>query len=134
MTLKKEDRQALIKYRIECANNSTEDALYLIKGDKLIAAVNRIYYAIFYVLTALSIKHQFKTSKHQRLIGWFNKTFIKEKVIDEKYSQIVRDAFKKRTVGDYGEFIEFEKEEVLTLFEDMKEFVDVIERLILSDE
>ena len=39
-------------------------------------AVNRIYYGLYYAVTALAIKHRFETSKHLQLIGWFNKEFI----------------------------------------------------------
>ena len=30
------------------------------------------------MVTALAIKNKFETSKHQQLLGWFNKTFIKD--------------------------------------------------------
>ena len=76
--IKDDDREALIKYRIEQANEAIREVEILMKNDLLKVAVNRIYYGMFYMLTALALKHKFKTSKHQQLIGWFNKNFIKK--------------------------------------------------------
>ncbi|MCK5055346.1 MAG: HEPN domain-containing protein, partial [Candidatus Aminicenantes bacterium] len=88
MTLTDEDREILIKHRTSQAYEAVEDAQFMIDSDKLKLAVNRIYYGMFYVLSALALKYKFKTSKHKELIGWFNKTFIKERLIDRKYGPI----------------------------------------------
>ena len=39
----------------------------LIENDRLRAAVNRIYYGMFYSLLALGLAYQFETSKHNQL-------------------------------------------------------------------
>jgi uncharacterized protein (UPF0332 family) len=66
----------LIQYRIGQAKETVEEADLLINNEKFRAAVNRIYYGMFYSLLALALKYEFQTSKHQQLIGWFNKNFI----------------------------------------------------------
>ena len=81
MTLEEKDRLTLIKYRVEKAKKTAEDARFCIESDKLHLAVNRIYYGSFYILTALALKHQFASSKHQSLIGWFKKTLWKKNFI-----------------------------------------------------
>lgn len=93
----------------------------------------RIYYGMFYIVSALALKYKFKTSKHQQLIGWFNKSFIKEGIIEQKYNIILRKAFDSRSEGDYGVFIEFSKEEVLNMFKEMKDFISTIEKFIKSE-
>lgn len=128
----KEDKQSLIAYRIEMSKQAINDAEFLINHDKLRIAVNRIYYAIFYILSALALEHNFSTSKHLPLIGWFNKNFIKAGLVQKKYSNIVYLAYDKRSKGDYDDFVVFEKEEVLSLYNDMKDFVSTIETLISS--
>lgn len=127
MTISEIDRETLIRYRIEQAYESIEEAELSINHNKLKMAVNRIYYGMFYILSALALKYKFKTSKHQGLIGWFNKNFLKDEKIDRKYGTIVRDAFNNRSDGDYGAFVTFVKEDVLKSFEDMKDFVSTIE-------
>ncbi len=127
MSITEEERETLIKYRTEQAYEAIEDVEFLIDNDRLKLAVNRIYYGMFYILSALALRHQFKSSKHMSLIGWFNKTFIKEKIIDQKYGKIVRNAFKRRSVGDYDAFVQFEKADTIQMLENMKDFIDTIE-------
>ena len=95
MTLSQKDREQLIRHNFEKAENLIKDISFYIKNNKLYVAVNRIYYGIFYMLSALALKEKFSTSKHTQLIGWFNKKYIKENKVDKKYSKIIRNAFNK---------------------------------------
>jgi len=106
------DREILIQYRLDQADQTIGEVSKLIEMDLLNVAINRIYYGIFYSLTALALKFEFSSSKHAQLIGWFNQTFIKSQKIEVKYGKIIRDAFKNRSDGDYAPFISFSKEDV----------------------
>ena len=120
-----DNKKELIRYRIEQAKSSIETVELLILNEKYNAAVNRIYYGMFYMLLAIAANEGFETSKHQQLIGWFNKVFIKEGRLPRKFGKIISQTFKSRQVSDYEAFVDFEKEEVLLLFDDMKSFIDV---------
>lgn len=130
MTIRELDRINLIKYRIEQAYKTFELAKELLAQGKLTITVNRIYYGMFYALTALALKHKFETSKHNQLIGWFNKEFINKKLVSEYYGRILRNAFKNRTAGDYDAFIEFEKANVEIMINEMKDFIEEINKLL----
>ncbi|OQX82292.1 MAG: hypothetical protein B6D64_00740 [Bacteroidetes bacterium 4484_276] len=127
------NKAALIQYRIEQANNTIETVLLLIENDKYNAAVNRIYYGMFYILLAIAVKTGFETSKHQQLIGWFNKTFIKEDILPKRFGKTISQVFKSRQISDYEAFVEFEKKEVLQLFEDMKDFIKTLEEYLKNN-
>ena len=130
MTLNNKDREALIKYRLEQAKGAIKIVRLLIQNNELPAAVNRIYYGIFYSLLALALKYKFETSKHQQLIGWFNKNFIRDGLIDSKYGEIVKNAYKNRTKGDYDAFVLFEKDDVMLMLSEMRDFIEEIKRKI----
>lgn len=132
MSIEDKDRLDLIRYRLDEAKDTLADVELLISNDRLRAAINRIYYGMFYSLLALGLKYKFETSKHQQLIGWFNKDFIHEGLIDANYGKIINKAFNRRTKGDYDSFIEFDKETVLEMFEEMKDFISAIENFIYS--
>ncbi len=132
MTLDDKTRKELIQYNIEKANKSIEDTQFLIDNNKLELAVNRIYYGLFYILNALALKNKYQTSKHQQIIGWFNKTFIKERKVDKEYGKILHTAYDNRSEADYGTFVEFKEDDVLQQFEDMKKFINEILKLINS--
>ena len=87
MTIENEDRDNLIRYRLDEAFESIEDVRLLIEHERLRSAVNRIYYGMFYSLLALALANNFETSKHSQLIGWFNKEFIHSGLIDPKFRE-----------------------------------------------
>lgn len=104
----------------------------MLKNNLLRGAVNRIYYAMFYMLLALALKYEFTTSKHGQLIGWFNKNFIKHEVFDKEYGKILREAFDFRQQGDYGIFTELVLEDVENKFNLMNKFISVLSEHILK--
>ncbi len=130
MSLEENERKELISYRLEEAKETIADVQLLIENDRLRAAVNRIYYGMFYSLLALGLAYQFETSKHQQLLGWFNKNFIHEGLVDTKFGKIINKASSRRTQGDYESYVEFDKEIILEMFGEMKEFIIEIERFL----
>ncbi len=130
MSLDEKDRAELIRYRLDEAKDTLEDVSLLITNDRFRAAINRIYYGMFYSLLALGLKFDFETSKHHQLIGWFNKSFIHEGLIDTKYGRIINKALNRRTKGDYDSYVQFEKEIVVEMFVEMKDFIHEIEKYI----
>lgn len=133
MTLSDEDRQQLIKYRLEQAEDTILDVELLIKNNRLRAATNRIYYGMFYALLAFSLKHNFESSKHAQIIGWFNKNFVHEGKIDERFGKSITKAFNRRTKSDYDAFAEVDQETVVEMFSEMKEFIAEIKNLLASN-
>lgn len=123
------DRISLISYRINQAKDSIELVRFLISTENLSEAVNRIYYGMYYALTALALKRQIETSKHQQLIGWFNKEFVANKLTDIKYGKMVRLAYHNRRKGDYDAFVSFTHEEVDNMLLDMVDFINEIQKL-----
>jgi uncharacterized protein (UPF0332 family) len=99
----------------------------LIDNDRLRAAVNRINYGMFYSLLAPGLAYQFETSKHQQLIGWFNRNFIHSGLIEIKYGKIINKALNRRTQGDYESHVEFDQEIIVETFSEMQEFIAEIE-------
>jgi uncharacterized protein (UPF0332 family) len=124
------DRHALVKYRLDQAKDSIELVRFLIDSKKLPVAVNRIYYGIYYSITALSIANKFETSKHAQLIGWFNKEFIATEILNKKFGRILRNAYQNRNKGDYDAFAEFKMDEVELMYSEMIEFIGEIIKIL----
>jgi uncharacterized protein (UPF0332 family) len=128
--IRDEERNYLIRYRIQQAYDTIGLAEFLIDSNKLVVAVNRIYYGMYYALTSLALKHSFETSKHAQLIGWFNREFITTGIIDKKMGMVLRSAFQNRTKGDYDAFVEFELTEVREMLVEMKLFIKTVEDVL----
>lgn len=124
------DRKSLVAYRLNQAFETIELAKFLVSNEKLAIAVNRIYYGMYYALTALALKNSFETSKHGQLIGWFNKEFITSKKVDPKFGKILRNAYQNRTKGDYDAFVSFASVEVELMLNEMTHFIKEVQRLL----
>jgi uncharacterized protein (UPF0332 family) len=92
------------------------------------ATVNRLYYACFYAISALLAEHKLNTKTHSGAKILFHKHFIKDGDIDKKQGTFFSQLFDKRQIGDYEDFQEIRKEEVLPLIEDAKKFLAVIKQ------
>lgn len=71
-----------------------------IKNNSYHNAENRMYYSIFYILSALAKLKNFSTSNHGQLMGWFNKEFINNNIFDKELTKICNTIFQKRQKGD----------------------------------
>ena len=130
MTLTAKEREILIENYLQKGIETIDKVEFLLQNNELSLAINRIYYGIFYTISALAIKHKFSTSKHNQLIGWFDRNIVKEKLVDKKISKIIHKAFKDRKAGDYNVLSEFSKEEVEQSFVDMKIAINEVKKLI----
>ncbi len=130
MTLSNEDRKTLIKNYAEKGQATIEKVRFLIDNSEFALAVNRIYYGIYYMLSALALKNHHETSKHAQLISWFNKVFVKEGIVNEKYGKMIRKSFENRMEGDYNVLSNFPRDEVEQAFKEMKDVISEIQKLI----
>ncbi len=59
---------------------------------------------------------------------------MKDGKVAPQYSKIITEAYERRSESDYGVFVTFPKEDVEEMFDDMKDFLATVEKLIQSDE
>jgi len=126
------DKKELIKYRLSRASETLEEAKNSIENKRYLLAANRIYYASFYAVSALAIKHEFKTSKHAQLLSWFNKTFIKTEIIEKRLGKFYLDAFEMRQESDYEDFVVIDKTSIDEKFKLASEFINKVQEIIDS--
>ena len=130
MTLKEPERHVLIAHNRKKSQEAIEQVAWLIDNRQWHLAMNRIYYGIYYMLSAVAIQERFETTKHQQLIGWFNKTYIKTGLIDKKHGKSVRRAYENRMEGDYNVLSEFTEDLVRQAFTEMQALIAAIEALL----
>jgi uncharacterized protein (UPF0332 family) len=123
-----------INYIIEQSIATLDDSKFLIDNKKFGIAVNRLYYSVFYILSALSLKYNFKTSKHIQLIGWFNKNFINENKLNKEYGKSVHKIFDLRTKADYDFYTHFDEPEVKQMYNEVKVFINDIIKFIKENQ
>lgn len=107
-----------------------DEAEKALADDHLNLTANRIYYSVFYAVSALAVKYNFSTSKHSALLSWFNKNFVKEDIINKELGKIYNKAFLNRMKGDYDDFVNFSEESLNVDLNKMKKLVEQIIKII----
>jgi len=130
-------KHQLARYRIKQAEESLEEAEFLLLGRKSPRSViNRAYYAMFYAVLALLVYEPYSSSKHSGVLSYFNKRFIKEGIFDKNLGRSINKAFELRQRGDYREYVELTYEQVEPFIEEARVFVqkvkDYLERNIFK--
>ena len=59
-----DEKQSLIAYRLECADEMMSDARSLIEESRWKSTVNRLYYAVFQAVSALMIQEDIRIKSH----------------------------------------------------------------------
>ena len=117
-------------YRIQRANETIKEVETHIKNKFWNTAINRMYYACFYAVGALLIKHGIETGSHAGTRQIFGQMFVKTGKVDKLLAKHYTDLFEKRHKGDYNDFFDYDEETVLRLFPLSKKFVEKINELL----
>jgi uncharacterized protein (UPF0332 family) len=120
----------LVLYRLKRARETLKDARILADAGRWNPCVNRLYYACFYVVSALLIREGLSSSKHTGLRSLFNQHFVKTNKVPKETARIYNDLFERRQEGDYVDFVSFEESQVLRWLPEAEAFVESIAVLI----
>jgi len=124
------DKAEYIRYRLESSYTTFEAAKVLADNGFWNSAVNRLYYSVFYAVSALLVFHDIQTKKHSSVKSQFSLHFIKTGVFDKKYGQLLSELFDWRQKGDYENIFDYDQESVQPLFIPVKEMLDLIKEEI----
>lgn len=124
------ESEVLIKIRIQQAEDTLREVEFLIEHKMLSLATNRIYYSIFYAISAVSIKNNYSTSKHKKLLGWFNKNFINTGMLSKEFGKMIYACFENREKSDYDFLFELTKEEINGYYELAIKFITAVKELL----
>ena len=130
--MNEQERLTYIHYRLDRAEKTLAEARTLFETTQMFGAVNRIYYAMFYAVSALAFAHGFSTTSHSQLRGYFNREFVKKGLILAQHGKAYGIAFDSRKKGDYDDLVEFEKEQVHEMLSEATAFLHVIKDLTIS--
>ncbi len=108
-----------------------DDAKLLFKEKRLLSAVNRIYYALFYEVEALLLTEGFSTSKHSGILSIFNREFVKKGVVPIEQGKFFGRMFEFREKGDYAPFVSFDENKVSEWINNAEGFLTEIDTLIM---
>ena len=125
-----ENKQDYINYRLQKADESFADAELLANNGRWNSAVNRLYYASFFAVSALLLSKDIKSTTHDGCRTQFALNFIKKGTIEKRFGKHFTKLFDLRQKGDYGDLFDYDKATVEPLIDLTKEFIQEIKRHI----
>jgi uncharacterized protein (UPF0332 family) len=105
------------------AEETLHAAEVLFKEEYLRDAVNRAYYAVFYIAEALLNEKDLRFKKHGTVHGSFSQHFVKTGILAAKYHKLLTKSFGQRMLGDYDEVTRFTSGEVIQILEQAWDFL-----------
>lgn len=131
--LDEESRQALIAYRIQRAYETLKEAEVMMRESFYNAAINRMYYACYYAVVALLLKHDIQTQTHNGVKTMLGLHFVATGRIPLKIGKTFTTLFEKRHSGDYDDFVFCDKEMVDDLYPQAKLFIETLNHLLKTE-
>lgn len=132
-TLDEESINGLVDYRIQRSKETMSEARLMIDEGYLNGAINRLYYACYYIVSALLIKNRISAQTHGGTKQMLGLHFVVTEKLSPKISSIYSTLFEKRHSSDYDDFVFYDLETVEKLYPLAYEFIEVIEKLIERD-
>ncbi len=126
-----ETRETLIRLVLEKSEKAILAAKNCFHSKDWEDAQNRAYYAVFYASTALGYLYGFESSKHNRLLGWFNTKLVRELgLFSPQMFAIYKRSYNHRIQSDYDITWNVEPEELRKDIDEAVQFLETVKKHI----
>jgi uncharacterized protein (UPF0332 family) len=130
--MNEEQRDEVVRYWWSKAEESLASAQREIAAGSYVFAMNRVYYAAFYAVSAALLEREFQFAKHTGVRATFHREFIKTGLLDIRWGKLYDQFFEDRQEGDYIALVCFEPEYVETQLEQCIQFLAALRPLIIA--
>ena len=115
-----------IKDSLDLALDTFGDAKFLAQNERYRGAMNRCYYAYFYMAKGILVSKGIVVKTHSGLNSEFNRVFIKTQIIPQKFGKYLNFLFTERQTADYEPEAEIGKEEIDKAILMVEEFINFV--------
>ena len=127
-----QQRADVVRYWWSKAQESLASAQREAEAGAFAFAMNRVYYAAFYSVSAALLDRQTSFKKHSGVRAAFHREFIKNDILDSSWGKFYDQLFEDRQEGDYVALIDFEREYVLNQLARCRDFLNQLRPLVAS--
>jgi len=104
----KEKKAEIVRYWWDRAQESLAAARRELAADSYNFAMNRVYYTLFYAVSALLLEEGHRFKKHSGVRAAFNREVIKTGRMEQQHGDLYNEIFDDRQAGDYIAFTKFD--------------------------
>ena len=119
-----------INYRIQRALETIAEVEKHIENGFWNTAINRMYFACFYAVGALLMKHHIEVSSHTGARHKFGENFVKTGMVSREIGKHYTDLFEKRQKGDYNDFFDYDEQTASLLLPKSIQLIETIQKLL----
>jgi len=130
MSLSEEERNALVYFKIQKSKDTLTEDIGISKLSYWNAVANRLYYACYYITTALLVSQGHSAQTHSGVIRLFGLNFVTKGLVSKEIARFYSKLFEMRQTGDYDDLYNLTEEEVKPLIELSQKYIEEIEYLI----
>lgn len=131
--LSQENINVLVNYRLQRANETLAEIPELNKSGFYNTAINRLYYACYYAVVALLIKHDINPATHAGVKQMLSMYFVVPGKLSREHSRYFSLLFERRQSSDYDDFAYSTYEEIEELLPKATAFIRAIEILVKEE-
>ncbi len=129
MTRDEQQRNEVINYWLEKAESSMLSAQRELDAGAYIYSVNRLYYTLFYAVSAVLLKKGVAFKKHSGVRAAFHRNIVKPGLMEIKWGKLYDQLFEDRHEGDYIALVEFNKDYVEFRLKECKAFLAELKKI-----
>jgi hypothetical protein len=118
---------------LEKTDRALEDATYLLRDDRVEAAINRSYYAAFHVARAALLTRDETPSSHAGVLTRFSYHFVRTGRVPEEIARALARAETDRNRADYDAFSVFDARAAEDLIGEVQRFVEAARHVIAEE-
>ena len=130
MGLNDTDKDSLIKLYWERSERTLADADTAIASQSWNMAANRLYYSVFYAVSALFVKDGCPIKSHRGAKAVLGQRYVVTGKINQEVSRIFSQLESLRDKADYNILFEATKDEIMEYRPKVDEFISVIKSLM----
>lgn len=134
MTLTPGNREDIITYRLDKADDTIKQAREIAKLGYWSLVANRLYYAAYYACCALLIKNGIETSTHKGVINQIGQSFILPGILPITDAKLLNKLFSMRQSGDYDDLFDWEENDVSPLIPQVEDYISRVQTLVLQSD
>jgi len=120
----------IVRYWLAKAEESLQSAQDELSAGRLSFAVNRIYYACFYTVSAVLMAENLRFKKHSGVRASFHQHLVKSGKVSQDLGKFYDELFEARQRGDYFEMVFFDNGQVENWLAQAKRFVRQVSSMV----
>lgn len=130
MTLNRDEKNAIIQYRIEKSDLTFKEAKDNAALGNWSLTANRLYYSTFYLALAINLSYGEISKTHNGTFSIFSKNFIATGLLSKEEGSLYRRLFTMRQTGDYDDLFDWEEEDVMPIIPLVSDLLKKMKTLI----